>query len=88
MRHRCCRLLEQLKYASPLGQLLTTIRASLRGHKGPVVGYGTIRKLEASGMGSLEKVAQLKLEGLRKLGVATRFAKQIVSYFQCASSRD
>jgi helicase len=82
MRRQCYHLLEQLKNASPLGEMLTTIRASTRGLKGPAVSYGTIRKLEASGITSLEKVVQLRMEDLKKLGVAAHFAEQIVSYSQ------
>jgi hypothetical protein len=54
----------------------------MREFKGPVLAYGTMRKLETAGITSQDKVAQLKLEDLKELGVATHFAKQIVSYSQ------
>jgi hypothetical protein len=57
----------------------------MQGLKGPVVSYSTIRKLEASGITSLETVKQLKLDDLKKLGVPPRFAKQIVSYTAVAN---
>jgi hypothetical protein len=80
MRNQTYDLLEQLKYTSPLGPMLRGIRASLRGHEGSVVGVGTIRKLEASGITTLQEVAQMKLADLEDLGVATRFARQIIGY--------
>jgi hypothetical protein len=72
--------MEQLKYGSPLGSMLRGIRASLRGLDGSVVGIGTIRKLEASGVTTLREISQLKLDDLERLGIATRFAKQIIGY--------
>lgn len=80
MRSQAYDLIEQLKYTSPLGSTLRSIRASLRGLNGSVVGIGTIRKLEASGITTLQEVSQMKLDDLEKLGIATQFAKQIIGY--------
>jgi superfamily II DNA/RNA helicase len=80
MRSQTYDLLEQLKYTSPLGSMLRGIRASLRGLNGSVVGVGTIRKLEASGISTLREVSQMKIDDLVRLGIATRFAKQIIGY--------
>jgi hypothetical protein len=88
MRHQCYCLLEQLKHASPLGPVLSDIRSSMRGHKGPVVGLGTIRKLEEAGIGSPERLVQMKISDLEMLGVARRFANQIVSYSQRRLKRE
>ena len=73
-------LMEQLKYTSPLGSMLRGIRASLRGINSSVVGIGTIRKLEASGVTTLQQVSQMKLDDLEGLGISKRFAKQIIGY--------
>jgi helicase len=82
MRSQTYDLIEQLKYTSPLGSMLRGIRASLRGLDGPVVGMGTIRKLEASGVTTFQDVSRMKIDELKRLGLATRFAKQIISYSQ------
>ena len=73
-------LMEQLKYTSPLGSMLRGIRASLRALNGSVVGLGTIRKLEAAGITTPQQVSQMKLDDLKRLGIATRFANQIIGY--------
>ena len=80
MRNQTYNLMEQLKYASPLGSMLRGIRASQRGINNSVVGMGTIKKLEAVGIKTLQQVSQMKLADLERLGIATRFAKQIASY--------
>jgi helicase len=80
MRGQAYDLLESLKYTSQLGPILRGIRGSLRGFKGRVAGVRTIRKLEASGITTLQQISQMKLDDLEKLGIATRFAKQIIGY--------
>jgi hypothetical protein len=80
MRSQAYDLMEQIRYTSPLGSMLRGIRASLRGFHRSVVGLGTIRKLEASGIRTLQEVSQMKMADLERLGIATRFAKQIVDY--------
>ena len=80
MRSQTYDLMEQLKYTSPLGPLLRDIRASLGGFNGPVVGLGTIKTLEASGVTTIRQVSQMTLDDLKRLGVVTRFAKQIIGY--------
>jgi hypothetical protein len=80
MRNQTYDLMEQLKYTSPLGSMLRGIRASQREINGAVVGIGTIRKLEAVGITTLQQVSQTKLADMERLGIATRYAKQIISY--------
>jgi len=73
-------LLEQLKYCSPLGPMLRAIRSSLRGTQGAMIGTGTIRKLESSGITSMAQIARMDLGALVKAGTPKRFAKQIHAY--------
>jgi ATP-dependent DNA helicase len=80
MRSQTYDLMEQLKYTSPLGSMLRGIRSSLRGLNGSVVGLGTIRKLEAAGITTLQQVSKMKLDDLKSLGIGTRFANQIIGY--------
>jgi hypothetical protein len=48
MRRQVYDLLEKLKYCSPLGSLVRGVRGSLITRRGPTLGVGTIRKLEAT----------------------------------------
>jgi ATP-dependent DNA helicase len=80
IRNQAYELMEQLKYCSPLGSMLRSIRASLHGNGGPVVGLGTIRKLEAAGITTLQQVSLMRTSDLKRLGVGARFAKQIIKY--------
>jgi hypothetical protein len=82
MRGQAYDLLEELKYVSPLGPMLRSLRASLRNSNGPVVGVGTIRKLEGSGITTLQQVARMQLSELEAQGVARHFAKQLIRYSQ------
>jgi hypothetical protein len=71
---------DKLKYTSPLGSMLRGIRRSIRGLNGSIVGIGTIRRLEAAGITTMQQVSQMKLSDLETLGVTKRFAKQIIDY--------
>jgi hypothetical protein len=51
-----------------------------RGLKGPVVGLGTIKILEESGMTTLQEIAQMTLVDFESLGIKPHFAKQIMDY--------
>jgi superfamily II DNA/RNA helicase len=73
-------LMEQLKYCSPLGPMLRAIRSSLQGTQGPMIGTGTIKKLESSGITSMAQIAQMDLSALVEIGTPKRFAKQIHAY--------
>jgi hypothetical protein len=80
MRGHAYDLLERLKYCSPLGPLMRGMRAVLRTSKEPMLGIGTIRKLEAAGLSSMHQVACLEVNDLVATGIQKRFAKQIRRY--------
>lgn len=81
-RHRAFDLMERLKYCSPLGPMLRGIRGMMKGVDEPMVGVGTVRRLEAAGINSLAEVATMKIDELVSLGIRKAFAKQIVRYCQ------
>ena len=62
--------------------MLLGIRSTQRARGCSAVGLVTIRKLEASGITTLQEIAQMKLADFETIGVPTRFAKQIISYSQ------
>jgi helicase len=72
--------LERLKYCSPLGPLLRGVRDSLRASNEPLLGIGTIRKLESAGVVTLQQVAAMDVDALVSSGLQKRFAKQIRVY--------
>jgi len=72
MRGQSYDLLEQLKYASPLGPMLRGIRISMQVQKSRIVGLNTIRKLEEAGVASVEKITRMTLLKLKALGVNQR----------------
>jgi helicase len=80
MRHQAYDLMENLKYCSALGPLMRGVRYSLRSSKEPILGVGTIRKLESAGVVNLQQVAAMDLHALVVIGVQRRFAKQIQAY--------
>ncbi len=75
-------LLERLKYCSSLGPLMRGVRDSPRAGNEPTLGVGTIRKLEAAGVSTLQQVAGMDIEALVATGVQRRFAKQIRAYIR------
>ena len=82
MRMQAYDLLERLKYCSPLGPLMRGVRDLLRGSNAPMVGVGTIQKLESAGIASLQEVAAMDLDALVAAGIQKRFAKQIRAYIR------
>ena len=79
MRFQVYGLQEQLKYCSPLGNVLGEMRRLVpRGM--PKVGVGTVRRLEEAGVLSLREMAQLSEADLVELGVQRRWAEQIRAY--------
>lgn len=80
MRRQVYDLLERLKYCSPLGSLIRGVRGSSITSKEPMLGVGTIRKLEAAGVLTLKQVANMDVDTLIAAGVQRRFAKQIRAY--------
>ena len=82
MRHQLYDLLEQLKFCSPLGPIVRGVRGMLKNDRRQVLGKGTIRLLEDSGVTSLAQLAKLEIEELLVMGVQRRFAKQIKAYIR------
>lgn len=80
MRRQVYDLLEKLKYCSPLGSLVHGIGGSLPAGQEPTVGVGTIRKLEAAGVVTLQQVAAMDVDALVAAGIQRRFAKQILAH--------
>ena len=79
MRFQVYGLQEQLKYCSPLGNVLGEMRRLVpRGM--PQVGVATVRRLEEAGVQSLRELAQLSEGELVARGVQRRWAEQIRAY--------
>jgi helicase len=82
MKFQLYDLIEQLKYCSPLGPLVLGVRNMLKGHKGPSLGAGTLRRLEDSGATSIADIAEMSLQDLIDHGLQKRYAKQIKAYLR------
>jgi hypothetical protein len=80
MRRQAYDLLKRLQYCSPLGPLVHSIRASLRTTSEPTLDVGTIRRLEAAGVGTLQQLASMEVDALVAIGIQKRYAKQIHAY--------
>jgi hypothetical protein len=80
MRGQAYDLLERLKYCSPLGPLMRGVRNTLQVRNEPTLGVGTIRKLEAAGVTTMQQVAEMDLAAMVAAGLQKRFAKQIRGY--------
>jgi len=80
MRRQTYDLQEQLKYCSPLGPVLRSIRSTMATASGARVGIGTIRKLEDSGIQSTADLIDLQVDDLVRMGVRRDLAKQICVY--------
>lgn len=74
----CC---GSLSTCSPLGALLPGLRR--QGHK-THIGIGTLRKLEAAGIGDLRGLLKMGVEDLVRLGVRRDLALQISSFCKAA----
>lgn len=79
LRAQTFELREHLKYCSPLGSLLRSMRQTLPA-KNAQVGVGTIKRLESAGVHSFADLVCLELNDLIRLGVRRDFAKQIKAY--------
>ena len=80
MRRRTYNVIETLKYCSPLGPLLRSLRQQRSSSKGPSVGQKTIEKLSDAGIRTLAEILEEGEEGLIKKGIRKNFAKQLVDY--------
>jgi ATP-dependent DNA helicase len=79
MRRQAYDLTEDLRYCSPLGALLRNARAPIQHSDRLAVGAGTVRRLEAAGVRSIQQVVGLGLDGLIRAGVHRSFAKQLLT---------
>lgn len=80
MRVQIFHLRESLKYCSPLGPVLLSIRRSSQPLTGASVGVQSIRRLEGAGINNFAKLARLQVKDMVRLGVRTNLAKQIRNY--------
>ena len=76
MRMSALELIEQLKYASPLGGMLLAMKRS--GQAG--VGTETLRRLEGLGVCRAADIDRLGLDGLVAAGVRRAIAKKVVAH--------
>ena len=81
MRRQALELVEQIKFASPLGTLVLAMRRR-KGKAG--VGAESIRKLENAGLTELAHVARLTPEELAAYGVRKDIARRIVGHLRAA----
>ncbi len=81
MRMTALELIEQLKYASPLGGMLLAMKR--RGQKG--VGTETLRRLEGLGVTRIADLGQLGLHGLVAAGVRRSIAKKVLAHVGASS---
>lgn len=86
MRHQVYELLEELRYCSPLGALLRSLRSTRKPKQGATVGLRTIERLEAAGITSLPMIAQKSVADLVSLGIRRRYAEQIIAYVRIRTS--
>jgi len=82
MRYQTYQLRDELKYCSPLGSLLFSLRAQYTHVTGPVLGHGTIDRLEAVGYLTPSDLAGATVTELIHCGVKPKFARQIYHYYQ------
>lgn len=80
MRAQTFELQHRLKYCSPLGSLLHSLRRTRISTARPSVGLKSIKRLEAAGISNFADLAQLELADLVRLGVRRDLADQIRSY--------
>lgn len=80
MRAQTFELQHRLKYCSPLGSLLHSLRRTRIPTARPSVGLSSIKRLEAAGITNFADLAQLELADLVRLGVRRDLASQIRAY--------
>ena len=82
IRFNLLKLIGRLKYCSPLGSLLLSVRHGLRHSGEPVIGIQSIRRLEEAGLDSPEKLLSASCEQMVEAGVQPKFARQIQAYLK------
>jgi len=80
LRFQTFDLQEHLKYCSPLGPVLRSIRRTLSIGSRGTVGLQSIRRLEAAGIQTLPQLAALQVKDMVDLGVRRDLARQIHTY--------
>ena len=80
MRSGVFDLQEELKYCSPLGPMLRSLRRSRKGRKVATVGIQTVRRLEAAGVRNLADLQRFSLSDLTNLKIRRPLAEQIRHY--------
>lgn len=75
MRHQALELMEQLKWASPLGSMLLSMRRRCGGSLG--IGERSIRLLEASGAISAAQVAGMSVSDMVQMGIKPEIARRL-----------
>jgi helicase len=83
MRMQALELVEQVKYASPLGGLVLAMRRR-NGKAG--VGVESIRKLEHAGVTQLAQIARLSPMELREFGLRGDVAQRIAAHLKLAAA--
>jgi hypothetical protein len=80
MRAQVFDLQDHLRYCSPLGPVLRSLRRTRLAAPGPSMGVQTIRHLEEAGIHSLAELASLNIDALVQLGIRRHLAKQLYTY--------
>jgi superfamily II DNA/RNA helicase len=80
MRQQVFKLLEKLKYCSPLGGFLFDLRQYYRNKGRIAVGHQTIQRLETAGITNLRDLTNLREQDLIELGIRRNAARKINDY--------
>ena len=81
LRGICYQLQEQIRFCSPLGSLLRSIkRTSKNGKAG--IGIASIRKLEAAGFTSISQLSRANADQLQEFGLSKKVVESIHSYIR------
>jgi len=81
LRGICYQLQEQIRFCSPLGSLLRSIKRTSKDGKAGM-GIASIRKLEAAGITSLAQLSSSPPEQLKAIGISARAVSSIQSYLR------
>jgi len=81
MRFQTFELQQHLKYCSPLGGTLRSMRRVLGKRSGVPIGIGSIRRLEKAGISSITQLMSLSEDDLVDHGIRRMVAKQMRAYF-------
>lgn len=82
MRRQAYDLQEQLKYCSPLGPVLRSLRRTTVAQNERLIGTQSIRRLEEAGVRCLSDLAALSAEELVGMGISRNAAEQMRSYLR------